>query len=98
MKYRRNRWIRQLRTGTSYLVPGGRWLQVGCDDGSMTTYDLDTSILLGRPLILSDGEDELQPVRHIAIDIDPPKQSPNLTFTIVLLPCMQYRKSYHTGA
>jgi hypothetical protein len=98
MKYRRNRWIRQLRTGTSHLVPGGRWLLVGCDDGSVTIYDLDASILLGRPLILPDGEDEPQPVRHIAIDIDAQKQSSNLTFTMVLLPCMQYRKPYHTGA
>ena len=33
-----------------------------------------------------------------AIDIDSQKQSPNLKFTIVLVLCMQYCKSYHTGA
>lgn len=54
--------------------------------------------LWGRPLILLDGGDEPQPVRHIAININLQKQSPNLKFTIVLLPCMQYCNSYHTGA
>jgi len=49
----------------------------------MTTY-----------LIPRDEQDES--VRYIAIDIDLPKQSPNRTFNMVVLACMQYSKPRNT--
>ena len=48
MNYSRNRWVSQWYVSTAILVPGGRWLLVGCVDGSMTTYDLDAATLTGR--------------------------------------------------
>jgi len=60
----------------------------------MTTYDLDATIVTGTPLITRDEQDE--PVRYIAIDIDLPKQSPNRTFNMVVLGCMQYSKPRNT--
>lgn len=90
MKYRRNRWIKRWNSITGYLVPGGRWFLVGGEDGSMTAYDLDATVITGTPLIPRDAQDE--PVRYIAIDIGVPKQSPNRTFNLAVLACMQYSK------
>ncbi|KAF8959736.1 hypothetical protein BDZ97DRAFT_2042290 [Flammula alnicola] len=70
------------------LVPGGRWLLVGGWDGSVTTYDLDASTVTGRPLITRDDQDERKPVQDMAINIDSPKQSHNLTFTMTLSPAV----------
>jgi len=47
--------------------------------GAMTTYDLDKSTLTGRQLIPRDEQGERN---LVSIDIDSPKQSPNLTFTM----------------
>ena len=80
-KFTRNRLVSQSDSQSSYFVPGGRWLLVGSLDGSMTVYDLDAATISGRPLIAPD--DQL-PIHYIAIDIDSPKQSPNLTFTMAL--------------
>jgi hypothetical protein len=87
MKYRQNRWIERWNSSTGYLVPGGRWFLIGGEDGSMTTYDLDATVITGTPLIPRDEQDE--PVRYMSIDMDLPKKSPNLTFNMVVLPCMQ---------
>ncbi|KAF8804487.1 hypothetical protein BYT27DRAFT_6689902 [Phlegmacium glaucopus] len=92
LKFSRKRWIKHQVVGSSYLVPGGRWLLVGGRDSSVTTYDLDASIALGMPLIPRDDQ-ERQPVIHIAVDIDSPKQSPNLTFTMALSPSFHFSKT-----
>jgi hypothetical protein len=47
----------------------------------MTAYDLDAATIPGRPLI---APDDRLPIHYIAIDMDSPKQSPNLTFTMAL--------------
>ena len=86
MKFTRNIWISQENVGCTCLVPGGRWLLVGGEDGAMTTYDLDSPTMTRRTLITQDDRDEPLPIHCIAIDIDPPKQSPSLTFTMALQP------------
>ena len=91
MKYSRNRWASQWQITTAFLVPGGRWLVVGCVDGSMTTYDPAT--LTGRQSIPRD--DHCEP-NLVSIDIDSPKQSPNLTFTMVVSPTLHFRELYNT--
>ena len=97
MKFSRDRWVRQEDVWITCLVPGGRWLLVGGEDGAMTTYDLDSPTMTGRSLITRDEQqDESQPIHLLAIDIDPPKQSPNLTFTMALSPAGQFSKSCRT--
>ena len=91
MKYSRNRWASQWQITTAFLVPGGRWLVVGCVDGSMMTYDLDPATLTGRQSIPRDGEPNL-----VSIDIDSPKQSPNLTFTMAVSPKQHFRELHNT--
>ena len=81
----RDRWVSQSDIESSYFVPGGRWLLVGALDGSMTAYDLDATTIQGRPLIAPNHQ---VAIHYIAIDIDSPKQSPNLTFTMALSPLM----------
>jgi len=96
-KFSRNRWVsKNLEVWGSCIVPGGRWLLVGSMDGSVETYDLDASILTGKPLIPRGEQDEPQPVHYIAIDIDSQKQSPTLTFNMALLAYLQYSKSWIT--
>ena len=89
MKYSRNRWVSQWHVSSAFLVPGGRWLLVGCVDGSMTTYDLDAATLTGRQLIPRD--DQCEP-KLLSIDIDSPNQSPDLTFTMAVSPTRHIRK------
>ena len=84
MKFTRKFWINQENVGSSCLVPGGRWFFVGGEDGTMTTYDLDSPTMTGRPLITQDDRDEPEPIHRIAIDIDSPEQSPSPTFTMAL--------------
>jgi len=50
----------------------------------MTTYDLDSPTMTGRTLIMQEDRDEPLPIHRITIDIDSPKQSPILTFTMAL--------------
>lgn len=87
VKFTRKHWISRKEVGVTYIdgaciVPGGRWLLVGGGDGSVTTYDLDASILKGS-LLISPDEDE-QPVHHMAIEMDYSKETSNLTFTMAL--------------
>jgi len=92
-KFSRNRWVSKKEVAGSCIVPGGRWLLVGDANGSVETYDLDASILTGKPLIPRDEQDEPQPIHYITIDIDSQKQSPTLTFTMAFLACVQHSKS-----
>jgi hypothetical protein len=96
MKFSRNRWVSQQDVGGICLVPGGRWLLIGNENGEMITYDLDSPTLTGRSLIMRDDQDEPQPIHRIAIDIDSPKQSPNLTFTMALSSVALYSKPCRT--
>jgi hypothetical protein len=96
MKFSRNRWISHEDLTVTYLFPGSRWLLVGDHYGAMTVYDLDASTLTARPLIPRDDRNELQPIHHIVIEIDPPKQSPNLTFTMALSTAVHYGKRCST--
>ena len=89
MKYSHNHLVRQWHVSSAFLVPGGRWLLVGCTDGSMTTYDLDASTLTGRQLI--PRNDQCEP-HFVSIDIDSLKQSPNLTFTMTVSPKQHFRE------
>jgi hypothetical protein len=95
-KFSRNRWVSQANVAGTCLVPGGRWLLVGGEDGGVTTYDLDSPTMMGRSLIMRNDQDEPQPIHRIAIDIDLPKQSPNLTFTMALSPAVQFSKPCRT--
>ena len=92
MVFCRNRWVIQKNIGGTFLVPGGRWLLVGGEDGGMKVYDLDSPTMTGRPLIIRDDQDEPQPIDLISIDLDSSKQSPNLTFTMALSSAVQYSK------
>lgn len=96
MKFSQNRWVSQKNVGAMYLVPGSRWLLAGDHYGAMTAYDLDTSIITARPLIPRDDQSETQPIHHIVIEVDPPKKSPNLTFTMALSTAVHYSKPSNT--
>jgi hypothetical protein len=50
----------------------------------MTAYDLDASTIAEKPLIPRDVQNKPQAIDHIVVEVDPPKQSPNLTLTMVL--------------
>ena len=81
MKFTRIIWINLENVGSSCLVPGGRWLLVGGEDGTMKTYDPDSPTMTRRPLITQDDQDEPDPIHHIAIDTDSLERP---TFTMAL--------------
>lgn len=96
VKFTRNRWIRRRGVTATYLFPGSRWLLAGNQYGAITVYDLGASAITERPLIPRDDQNEPQAIHHIVIEVDPPKQSPNLTFTMALSTAMHYGKPYST--
>lgn len=61
-------------------------------DGAVTVYDLDASTITARLLIPRDDQNEPQAIHHIVIEVDPPKQSPSLTFTMVLSTVVHHSK------
>lgn len=53
----------------------------------MATYDLSASVVTVTSLIPPDKD---RRVEFMAIDVDPPKRSPNLTFTGSVASCAFY--------
>jgi hypothetical protein len=96
VKFSGNRWIRRKDATATCLFPGSRWLLAGDQYGAMSVYDLDASTITERPLIPRDDQNEPQAIHHIVIEVDPPKQSPNLTFTMVLSTAVHYSKPCST--
>lgn len=84
LKYTRKRKIDNPPVGGVFIVPGGRWLLVGDQEGSMLVYDLDASSITKTVLIPQDPEK--QPIDLVAIDIHPETPGQNLTFTMAVSP------------
>ncbi|RDB18600.1 hypothetical protein Hypma_014707 [Hypsizygus marmoreus] len=68
-----------------FLVPGGRWLLAGLEDGTVLAYDLDAATITPKPLIQPKAKQH--PVYYMSMSRD--LSSPNLTFTLSLSPCLQ---------
>lgn len=73
--------------GATFIIPGGRWLLVGDQEGGMLAYDLNASPMTKTVLIPRDGDE--QPINMITIDIHSDTGSRNLTFTMAISPYFQ---------
>ncbi|GLB35517.1 hypothetical protein LshimejAT787_0210820 [Lyophyllum shimeji] len=84
----RTRYIRDHTASGVCLVPGGRWLLVGSDDGSVAAYDLDRDSATldddGRFLFQLPDRRE---VNYICVDVD--EDAPSLAFNVALSPAWQ---------
>ncbi|RDB18718.1 hypothetical protein Hypma_014706 [Hypsizygus marmoreus] len=74
-----------------FLVPGGRWLLVGSENGSVMAYDMDAPTVAPKLLIPPETLQDQQPVYNMSISQD--LSSSKLTFTLSLSPCAQYANS-----
>lgn len=76
--------VRGLRTATLKLVPGARWLLMGCKDGSVRYYDLDSKRpeqdLLTPSSSINDGIYECVDDLEVHLDED----APRLEFKLVI--------------
>lgn len=64
------------------LVPGGRWLLIAAESGSVYYYDLESPDCLRSTLILPDVQWETQETVHMSIFLD--ENSDYLAFTLLL--------------
>lgn len=83
LKSTRIRTIEYPAPGGAFIIPGGRWLLVGDQKGSVLVYDLDVSPITKIVLIPQDPEEKLTGL--IAIDVHS-TPGENLTFNLTATP------------
>lgn len=91
--YTRIREIESKDVGGVYIVPGGRWLLVGDQGGSLLAYDLDAPLITKNVIIPQDAENQQAEV--IAIDVEPETQGQNLAFTVAVSPTLPSSELLH---